>query len=254
MSDFSIKDKELIDYTLGLQRINDVSLAFAIQDTLNAVVRDTKKRTLAQVTNQMFDVKRKNFFKANSGFKQYKAKQFNYNINKLKASISILKSTKPNEKATEQLANQPTASPIKRKINPAGDKPQPKSIINILTKKPEFYDAAKTYPEGNSFAFTNKARRAKSRGAGFIVARNGKGYINRVVSIKKRKPTRADKRKMVIKMKAIGSYNKNGQVKLKKPAPFLTTARDKSVKEIMNNEFVKNAEKQMEMAIKRKNK
>jgi hypothetical protein len=71
---FDIKSKELVDFTLKLQKINDVALPFAVQNTLNEIVRNVKIRTLPDTTEEVFDVKRRTFFTANSAYKSYKAR------------------------------------------------------------------------------------------------------------------------------------------------------------------------------------
>lgn len=248
---FKIDSTELIDYTLSLQKINDVALPMTTQNMLNAVAKDVKVRTLKKSTDQQFDVKKPNFFKSNSAYKPYRANQFGYNINKMKSEVGITKGVKANETATEQLGRQERPGNIKRGINPMGDKPQRKGVIDLLKKKPEFYDSAKTYPEGNSVAYIRKAQRAKRQGRPLVVSKNNKGYVNKVMVAKKRRPTRSNPRSMTIRVKAIASYNKGGSVKITKQRPFLTNAVQMSTKEKMNSEFIKAAEKQFARALKR---
>jgi len=244
MSDFSITSNELIDYTLKLQKINDVSLPFAVQNALNEVAKDVKKRTLAETTNKMFNVKRKNFFKSNSAFKMYKPKQFGYKISKMHADVGITKGKNPNETATEQVVHQQTAKPIKRGINPLGNKPQTKNIINILSKKPEFVEAYGT--NNSAFHYIRAASRAKRRSTALVITNSkGTGSVHQVKSFRKRKPTKRNPQKSIIKLKNIASYNKGGHVKLKKKAPFLNNAAILSTKEKLNDEFIKAAEKQI---------
>lgn len=251
MSDFSITSNELIDFTLSLQKINDVALPFAVQEALNETVKDVKKRTLAETTNSMFDVKRKGFFKANSGFQSFNAKQFGYNINKMHADVGITKNQKPNETATEQVGNQQTATPIKRSINPLGNKPKSTDTINILSKKPEFYDSSQNYSEGNGLHFLRTVQKAKRRGAGIVIHNGRKGVLNKIGPIRQRKPTKADPRKYTSKLTPIASYLKDGSVKLTKHAPFLNNAAEQSVKQVMNENFIKAAERQIERAMKK---
>lgn len=252
MSNFSIKSENLIDYTLALQRINDVALPMAVQNALNSVVKDVKKTTLDRYTNRFFKIKRRSFFKSNSAYKPYKAKQFNYNVNRLKAEVGITKGKNPAEKATEQVGNQQTATPIKRSINPLGEKPQTKATIDILSKKPVIYDSLQSYPEGNSVAYIRRAQLAKRNNAGFLIKKGNRGAVNRVVSIRTRKPTKSDPRRMVVNVKPIASYISSGYVKLKKKKPFLNAAAISSMKNIMEDEFIKEAGKQVDRALKRR--
>jgi hypothetical protein len=254
MSDFSIKSDKLIDYTLSLQKINDVALPFALQNALNGVAKDVKKRTLMDSVNKEFNVKKKGFFTANSAYKPYKAKSVNYNINKLKSEIGITKGRKANERATEQIGHQETGTAIKRGINPLGDKPQTKKIIDILSHKPEVitysnYDDA----NDNAFKYIRSASRAKKRNAGLLIKSQsmGTGTVYQVRQFKKRKPTPNNPKKAIIKLKQIASYHSGGTVKLKKQRPFLSNAAIKSTKEVLNSEFIKEAEKQIERAWKR---
>lgn len=251
MKQFYVKNDQLLNYTLSLQRINDVALPFAVQNTLNAVARDTKKRTLKKSTEEQFDVKKKTFFTANSAFKTHKAKEFNYNINRLKAEVGITKGKKANEKATEQVGMQQTASPIKRSINPLGNKPQTKTTIDILSKKPEVYDSSQPYPEGNSVAYIRRAQRAHRNRSGFLVKNGRRGAVNRVRSIKRRKPTKRDPRRMLINLEPIASYQESGIVDLRLKRPFLDNAVIQSSHDIMERTFIKEAEKQIERVTKR---
>jgi hypothetical protein len=252
MSSFNIKSDKLIDYTLALQRINAVALPIALQNTLNATVRHIKKKTLLQSANKHFDVKKPGFFKANSGYKTYNSKKFNYNINRLKAEVGMKKSSKPHDKATEQIAHQETGEKIKRSINPLGDRPKSKKIVDILKKKPEVYDSSQSYSEGNSNAYIRRAQKAYRNKSGFLVKNaRGRGAVNKVVSIKKRKPTKNDPRKMIIKTKTIASYLQDGYVKLTKRSLFLQDAAQMSRTSIMESTFIKEARKQVQRALKR---
>lgn len=254
MSDFSIKSKELINFTLGLQRINDIALPLSVQNSLNSVVRDTKQRTLDQVTNQMFDVNKKTFFKTHSAYKPYKAKQFNYNINKLKADVMITKGKNPKEKAAEQVAHQPTAKPIKRGINPLGNKPQKKAIIDILSKKPEFVEDREKLRDGGRpvYNYIRAASRARRRKAPLVLLSSSglTGSVNRVKTFRKRRPTKNNPNKSIIKMENIASYHKGGEVKLTKKYKFLDESLEKSAQETLSKKFVEEAEKQFERILK----
>jgi len=288
MANFSIKSEGLIDYTLSLQKINNVALPFAVQEALNETVKDTKKRTLAETTNKMFDVKRKGFFKANSGFKPYKAKEFDYNINKMHADVGMIKGSKPNEQATEQVGHQQTASPIKRSINPLGNKPQSNNVIDVLSKKPEFFqwNATATSDENRNdsiYRFIRGAARSKKANRPFVIlsSSSGSGTVYMVDRFEKNsnylgkrkiyndKKTRArhkegvfikkgaegleitDNRVHLINMVNVASYRKGGHLTLNKKAPFIFEAAAKAVKEGMNENFIKAAEKQIQKAWKR---
>lgn len=247
---FSIKSENLIDLTLSLQKINDVALPIALQFSLNQVARDAKTKYLAKTTGQMFDIKRRNFFKANSGYKTHKAKEFNYNVNRLKAEVGITKGRDAREKATEQVGSQQTAKDIKRSINPLGTKPQTKAVIDLLSKKPEVYDFA----EHGGFkpeVYFRKVGRAKKRNAPFLRKNSNRGTLHRVKSMKRFK---AGKRKgrINIKLQPIASYIKGGHVKLMKKKPFLNEAAFKSMVDIMEKTFRKEAQIQVERAMKRK--
>jgi hypothetical protein len=252
MSTFNIKADNIIDYTLALQKINAVSLPIAVQNTLNSVARDVKKRTLNISTNKHFNIKKKSFFKANSGFTTFGAKQRGYKINNLVAYVGITKGKKANEKATTQVGNQQTAKRIKRSVNPLGDKPQSNANIKILSAKPVIYDSTQSYPEGNGIAFIRRAQKAKRSNTGFLIkGKNGKGAVNRVISVRTRKPDKRDPRKMIVNVKPIASYIPDGYVKLKTPHPFLIDAVIMSAKDIIESTFIKEAEKQFELALKR---
>ncbi len=246
MSDFSIKSKELIDHTLSLQRINDVALPIAVQNTLNNVAKDVKKRTLDNYANKYFDIKRRTFFKSNSAYKPYKAKQANYNVNRLKAEVGITKGKRANEKATEQVGYQQTATKIKRSINPLGEKPQTKAVIDILSKKPEIYQNEGEFDAGS---YIKKVSRAKKRNAPFI-RKNTSGSKGSVGIVKTFRRLKSGKLK--IKILPIASYIKGGFVKLKKKSPFLNDAAIASMNEKAANEFLKEARKQIERVVKRK--
>jgi hypothetical protein len=245
---FNIKSESLINHTLNLQRINAVALPFAVQNALNAVARDVKKRTLKITTERQFDIKKRNFFKANSGYKPYKAKQFNYNINKMHAEVGITKSSKSHDKSTEQVAHQQTATKIKRSINPLGTKPQTKAIIDVLSHKPEVYEHQSEFDSGD---YIKKVARAKKRNAPFIVRNSTKGTVYRVKSFKRLKSGK-NRNRLKMDLQPIASYIKSGYVKLTKKKPFLNDAARKSMTEIMEQEYVKEAKKQVERAIKRR--
>lgn len=251
MAHFFVKSDQLLNYTLRLQKINGIALPIAVQNSFNAVTRDVKKRTLKKITEQQFDIKKKTFFSANSAYDTHNAKEFGYNINKLKSEIGITKGRKANEKATEQVGNQQTASPIKRSINPLGTKPQTKANIDILSKKPEVYDSSQSYSEGNSNAYIRRANRAYRNKSGFLIKNGNRGALNKVSSIRSRKPTKRDPRKTIIKVVPIASYIQSGRVNLKKKRPFLNNALAKSTSDILQREFVKEAEKQFQRALKR---
>lgn len=251
MANFYVKSEQLLNYTLALQKINSVALPFAVQNTLNKVAADVKKRTLKKSTEQQFDIKKKTFFSANSAYKGHKAKEFNYNIDRLKAEVGITKGRKAKEKATEQVGHQQTSTPIKRSVNPLGTKPQTKETINILSKKPEVYDSSQSYSEGNSVAYTRRAQRAYRNKSGFLIKNGNRGAVNKVVSIRSRKPTKKDTRKMIINLKPIASYIEKGHVNLKKSRPFLNNAVTKSASDIIQSTFVKEAKIQFERAMKR---
>jgi hypothetical protein len=245
MPDFSITSTDLIDYTLALQKLNDVALPFAVQETLNEVAKDVKKRTLIQSVNEEFEVDRKSFFTANSGYKPYKAKQAGYDINKMKAEVGMIKGTNPNEKATEQIGHQETRQPIKRGINPLGNKPQTKNVIDILSKKPEFVTYDKN-DDRSPFNYIKGAARAKKRNASLVITNpKGTGQVFQVKKFDTRKPTKKNPNKLKIKLKNIASYHKGGDVKLRRKAPFLSNATEKSATETMENAFIKAAEKQI---------
>lgn len=250
MSSFlNIKSDDLIDYTLKLQKINDVALPIAAQNTLNSVVVGVKFKYLNETTNKMFNIKKRTFFKANSRFTKNKAKQFGYNINRLNAQVGIVKSRKPNEKATEQVGNQQTATNIKRSINPLSKKPVRKNVIDVLNKKPEIYSFS---DEGgfNAANYYRKAGRAKKRNAPFIVANRGRGRVNMIKGMTRFK---AGKRKgrLNLKMLAIASYIKDGEVKLTKKKPFLNKATEIAMNNMLEKEFIKEANKQFKRVMKK---
>lgn len=253
MADFSITSNELIDYTISMQKINAVALPIAMQEALNGVAKHTKKVTLDQSVNKEFDIKKKSFFKSNSAFKLRNAKESNYNINKMYSEVGITKGKKANEKATEQVGSQQTATPIKRSINPLGNKPQTKKVIDILSKKPEFVSFEKGDNESIN-RYIRGAHRAKRRGAPLVVmsGSRGTGAVNRVKTLRKRKPTKANPKRFIIKLENIASYHKGGTVKLRKKAPFLNNAAISSTKEKLNDEFIRAAERQVELAWKRR--
>jgi len=251
MSKFYVKSEQLLNYTLALQKINDIALPIAVQNSLNAVARDIKKRTLKKITEQQFDINKKTFFQANSGYKTNGAKDFNYNVNKLKAEIGITKGRKSKETATEQVGNQQTATPIKRSINPLGTKPQTKANIDILSQKPEVYDSSQSYSEGNSNAYIRKAQKAYRNKSGLLIKNGKRGALNKVMSIKSRKPTKKDPRKMLVNVKPIASYIKDGHVKLKKRRAFLNDAAAMSMNDVVGKEFIKEARKQIDRAMRK---
>jgi len=247
---FYITTDELIDLTLSLQKINDVALPFAVQYSLNEVARKAKTKYLAQTTNEMFDIKRKNFFKANSAYQTHTAKEFNYNINRLKASVGITQANKAHDKATEQVGHQQTAENINRSINPLGTKPQTAAIIDVISKKPEVYD----YAEQNGFnpsVYFRTVGRAKKRNAPFLLKNSNRGTLHLVKSMTR---FNAGKRKgfLNIKLQPIASYIKGGQVKLQKKKPFLNLAARRSMIAIMEETFKKEAIIQVERAMKRR--
>jgi len=242
---FYVKTDELVNLSLALQRINDVALPFAVQNTLNAIARDVKINTLKESANEEFDVKKRTFFTANSGYKAYKAKDFGYNINRLKAEVGMIQARKPYDKATEQIGHQETATPIDRSINPLGDKPKSKAVIDLLSKKPEIYEG------GSPQEFIRTISRADQRKAGVIFKKGNRGTL-RKVSIKKRKPTKKNPFKYTIKTTPIASYIKGGKVKLKKRRPFLTGAVIKSMNANVETFFKAKVEDQIKRAMARK--
>jgi hypothetical protein len=248
MSHFFIKSDQLLNFTLSLQKINDIALPIAVQNSLNSVVRDIKKRTLKKTTEKQFKIKKRTFFQANSAFKTHNAKEYNYNINKIKAEAGITKGERANEKATEQVGSQQTATPIKRSINPLGDKPQTKAIIDVLSKKPEIYDASSGW---NPAEYYNRVARAKKRNAPFLYKKNGRGSVGRVRKFDRIKSGKK-KGRLRIDIQPIASYIKSGFVKLNKKKPFLNDAAKSSMSTILEKQFVKEAEKQIERAIKRR--
>ena len=244
--DFFIKTDDLVNLTLALQNINDVALPFAVQNTLNRVARDVKINTLTDTTSKHFKLKKKAFFKANSGFKSHKAKEVNYNINRLKAEVGIIEARKPFDKATEQVGHQETAKPIDRSINPLGSKPKSKGIIDILSKKPEIYEA------GNSDKFIQTIGRAKRRGSGVIFKKGNRGTLRKINTFKRRKPTKRNPFRYLIKTTPVASYIKGGEVKLTKRRPFLTEAVEKSMNSKLEKIFKEQAEDQVKRALQRK--
>jgi hypothetical protein len=263
---FDIKSKELVDFTLKLQKINDVALPFAVQNTLNEIVKNVKIRTLKETTEDMFDVKRKTFFTANSGYKTHKAKEFNYNLNKIKAEVGITQARKPHDKATEQVGHQETAKSIKRSINPLGTKPKSNRIIDVLGKKPEIYDYSD--PNNRTTEFTTgyessfnprnyirKVTRAKSRGAPFLRMKSGRGTLFHVkhFSSKRRKTRKKNQslHNVKIKLTPIASYIKGGELKLTKKRPFLTKAVQKTMTSDLEKIFREKTEQQVRFELKR---
>jgi hypothetical protein len=244
---FKITSDGLIDYTLALQKLNDVALPFAVQETLNETVKDVKKRTLKLVTESEFDIKRKSFFKSNSAHKPGNAKEAGYNINKMHAEVGITKGTKAREKSTEQIGNQETATPIDRSINPLGNKPQKQNVIDILSKRPEFIEYDKN-DDSAPYHYMRAAARAKKRGAALVIGRTGRtGAVNIVNNFQRiYGPKKAgDRKKYDIQLKNIASYHKSGEVKLKTKHPFLTNSLLKSANEVMDAAFIKAAERQI---------
>jgi hypothetical protein len=240
--EFDIKSEGMIDLALLLQQINDVALPFAMQNTLNDVARDVKMKTLLKSANAEFSVRRPTFFRANSGYKSHKAKEFGYNINRLRAEVGMTEAKKPFDKATSQVGNQETATPIKRSINPLGEKPQTSGNIDVLSKKPEIYDSS----TGNGeHAYLRAIQRAQSRGAGVIFAKGERGTLRKVNYMKKRKPTKSNPLKYSIETTPIASYLKGGFVKLAVKRPFLTNAVAMSMTDVQAI-FEKNATKQFE--------
>lgn len=243
---FYIKTDELVNLTLALQEINDVALPFAVQNTLNKIARDVKINTLHDSTNKYFDIKKKSFFKANSGFKSHKAKEVNYNINRLKAEVGIIAARKPFDKATGQVGHQETAKPIDREINPLGTRPKSKGIIDLLSKKPEVYEA------GDSEKFIQVIGRAKRKGSGVIFKKRNRGALRKINTFKRRKPTKRNPFRYTIKTTPIASYIKGGEVKLTKRRPFLTEAVKKSMGKNLDKIFKEQAEDQIKRALQRK--
>ncbi len=244
-----IKSDELINHTLKLQKINDVALPIAVQNSLNKVVREVKFTYLKQTTNSMFNIKKRTFFSANSRFNMYKAKQFGYNINNLVAFVGIIKGKKPNEKATEQVGAQQTADNVDRSINPLGTKPIRKPVIDVLSKKPEIY----SFSEHGGFkpeVYFRKAGRAKRRNAPFIVANSGRGRVNMIKSMKRFKSGKR-KGKLNIKMIPIASYIKDGEIKLKIRKPFLDAATKKGMDLILTKEYLRQADIQFKRIMKK---
>lgn len=245
---FYIKTNELTKLALKLQRINDVALPFAVQNTLNRTARDVKVNSLLQTTNRLFTIRKRTFFKANSGYRTYKAKKFGYNINRLRAEVGIIKSAKPHDKATEQVGHQETAQKIKRSINPLGEKPKSKSTIDILSKKPEVYDSQSNNEE---FAYIRTIERAKRKNTGVIFAKGRRGALRRVDKLQKRKPTKKNPYKYAIKTTPIASYKKGGYVILRKERHFLTDAVKLSRDKVIEKFFIEEANKQFERVMKK---
>lgn len=243
-----IKSDNLIDYTLKLQKINDVALPIAAQNTLNAVVVGVKFKYLDETTNKMFNIKKRTFFKSNSKFTKNIAKQFGYNINKLNAQVGIVKSAKQHEKTTEQVPHQQTATNIKRSINPLKKKPG-KTIIDVLSKKPEFYSPSDA-GGFNAASYYKKAGRAKKRNAPFIVANRGRGRVNMIKSMNRFKSGKR-KGRLNLKMIPIASYIKDGDVKLTKKKPFLNRATKIAMNNMLEKEFIKEADKQFKRVMKK---
>ncbi|MDX5583645.1 MAG: hypothetical protein QNK20_01755 [Aureibaculum sp.] len=250
MSKFYVDSEQLLNYTLKLQKINDVALPIALQNTLNSVAADVKKRTLKISTEEQFKIKKKTFFNANSGYVGHKAKDFNYNINKLKAEVGIIKGKKAKEKATEQVGNQQTATSIKRSINPLGNKPKTKAIIDILSKKPEVYQNETS--GFNPGSYYRKLARANKNKTPFLY-KNSSGTRGSVGIVKSFRRLKSGKKKgrIAANIQPIASYKKGGTVKLRKKRPFLDNAVKKSVKEMMESNFIKEAEKQVQRVLKR---
>jgi hypothetical protein len=243
---FYIKTDELVNLSLALQRINDVALPFAVQNTSNIMAKIVKKDILIESANEQFDVKRKGFFKGNSGYKAYKAKDFGYNINKLKAEVGMVEARKPYDKATTQIGHQETATPIDRSINPLGNKPKPKSVIDLLSAKPEVYEA------GNVKEYLKTVSSAYKRKAGVIMKKGNRGAVRKITTLKKRKPTKKNPYQYLIRSKAIASYIKEGKVKLKKRRPFLTLAVNTALDKNLEKIFINQAEDQIKRAMSRK--
>ena len=249
---FDIKYKDVLDYALAMQDINDIALPIATQYTLNDVVEDVKRNTLDITTNKMFDIKRKTFFRANSGFKKHNAKEFGYNINKLSAEVGITKSTKPHDKATEQVGNQQTAKNIDRSINPLGTKPLTKSVINLLEQKPLIYDSSINYRATTKrTVYLSRIFQANSENRGLIMSNGKRGTLYQIKSIKERNPTKRNPNQYKITKKPIASYIKDGQVKLKKKNSFLLDAMEMSANNVQKF-FIKNAQIQFQRAAKRR--
>ena len=250
MAQFFVNTEELVNYTLALQKINDVALPFAVQNTLNRVAMDVKKRTLKISTQKEFDVKKKTFFTANSGYKSHKAKEFGYNINKLKAEVGITKGRNPNDTATEQVGNQQTATDIKRSINPLGNKPKRKDVIDILSKKPEIYQNQGSFDAGKYYLAVASA---KKRGAP-LLRKNTSGDRGSLGIVKSFKRIKKGKKagRLQVNIKPIASYISKGYVRLKHTHPFLNNAVIQSSKERMEDVFIKEAQKQIERAISKR--
>lgn len=244
---FYIKTEEITDLALRLQKINDVALPFAVQNTLNEIAGTVKINTLQKSAAKEFDVQRPTFFKANSGYKAYKAKDFNYNLNKIKSQVGMTAANKAHDKATEQIGSQETATPIKRSINPLGSKPQTKSVIDILSKKPEIYDSSSG---SNPVTFLRTLQRAKSRGSGVIFAKGNRGALRQIKRFDRRKPTKGNPRKYTIETKPIASYIKSGYVKLNVKRPFLTNAIVTALMDVQTV-FEEKAKYQIERAMKK---
>jgi hypothetical protein len=244
---FYIKTDELVNLSLALQRINDVALPFAVQNTLNIMVKIVKKDVLIETTNDEFDVKRRTFFTANSAYKTYKAKDFGYNISRLKAEVGMVEARKPHDKATEQIGHQETATPIDRSINPLGTKPKSKAVIDLLSKKPEVYE------KGNNTEYLRTIARAYKRKAGVIFSDGKKGTLRKINKFQRRKkPTKRNPYRYVISTKPVASYIKQGKVKLTKKRPFLTLAVNRTLSKHVGPIFKNQAEDQIKRAMARK--
>jgi hypothetical protein len=238
---FNIKSEELIDYTLALQKVSSVALPFAVQNAFNDVVKNVKEKTLEQSTSEMFDVQKKNFFKANSGYEAHKPKDFNYNLNKLKAGAGIIKSNKPNEKATEQLESHESNQTIDRSINPLGNRPQTTRVIDILSKKPEIIVYSESNPDSN-YHYIRGAARARKRNASLVITNSkGVGHVYEVRKFKSRKPTKKDPRNSIIKLKTLATYHHDGTVQIRRRSMFMPNALNRSANAILKDSFIKNA-------------
>lgn len=262
MKVFDIQFDNVIDYVLALQDINDVALPFAAQSALNDVVFNAKRQSLNKVTNQMFNINKKTFFRANSDIKKNKAKDFGYNLNKISSEFGIVKSKNKFDKATEQVGNQQTAKKIDRSINPLGKvsksgtltkKPLSAADVDILKEKPLIYDSSINYRNvrGNR-VWLSRAFQAMREKRGFIASNGKKGTLYKINSIKKRKPTKRNAHQFKISKTPLASYVKNGAVKLKTKHPFLKSSVDLSAKNMLESAFAKSANYQFKLAMKRR--
>jgi hypothetical protein len=241
---FNVNASEIVQHTNRLERISKNAMPRAVRNTLNQVALLHKQKTLEYQAKKTFDVKAKNFFKANS--KVEFAKGNDLNSMQSVMGMKTIKKKGQNDFAVENLERQEFGGKTpKRSFIPVSKQKggKAKSGRGVVKPRARLSQISNLVNARNAKGKNDKEKFVKSVihagvGGHVLAEFKGRSFVWKVKGF-----TRDRNGKWKFKIDKLYSFKEGRQAK-QKATPFIKPSSNLAMKKV-NDIYIKNAEEQI---------